>query len=86
MEKENLKWLRNILFKAFIINYILVVLVWLLHLTWLYNFLMQCFFSFDSKETAALMVYLFGAWKVLATTFFLVPAIAIHCSLKKEKK
>jgi hypothetical protein len=47
---------------------------------------MQCFFSFDSKETAALMVYLFGAWKVLATTFFLVPAIAIHCSLKKEKK
>jgi hypothetical protein len=85
MEKDTLKWLRSFLFKAFFINLAIIIFVWLLHLTGLYNFLMNYFFGFSLKETAVFMIYLLGAWKILGAILFLVPAIAIHCQIKSKK-
>ena len=77
--------IRNILFKAFVLNYILVLVVWLLSLTELFPYLMSFFFQFDSLETAVFMVNIFGIWKTLGVVFFLIPAAAIHWEYASEK-
>ncbi|MCL1785813.1 MAG: hypothetical protein FWG39_01520 [Alphaproteobacteria bacterium] len=79
---------RNILFRAFLINYIAVFVVWLISLTPLYTGLMH---HFAANQTAAgiemYMLNIFGMWKILGVILFLMPALAIWwemCFIKKE--
>ncbi|MCL2390562.1 MAG: hypothetical protein FWD54_06570 [Endomicrobia bacterium] len=77
--------IRNILFKAFIINYAAVLFVWLLSFTGLYVWAMNCFFSFSAEQTRIYFAYLLGFWKILGAVFFLIPAAAIHWEYKRKK-
>lgn len=86
MEKETLKCLRNILFKSFIINFVLIIAIWFFYLTGVYNILFGYFFGLNVIEVWILLVYTLGFWKILVAVFFLIPAVAIHWELKKHKK
>lgn len=77
--------IRNILFKAFIINYALVIFVWLLFLVGVYQPVMERFFGFDEFTTNNYVAYLLGFWKILVVVFFLVPAFAIHLEYGSKK-
>ncbi|MCL2485276.1 MAG: hypothetical protein FWF00_04635 [Endomicrobia bacterium] len=81
---ENALRIRNILFKAFIINYAAVLFVWLLSLTGLYVWAMFWFFGFSVSQTTMYFAYLLGFWKIIGAVFFLIPAIAIHWEYKKK--
>jgi hypothetical protein len=70
--------IRNVLFRAFIINLIVIVVTWLLSLSSAFTSLMQTFFSFDPHKSHVYMAGIIGIWKILNVVFFLVPAIAIH--------
>jgi len=82
--------LRNVLFKAFIINYVAVFLVWLVSLTGAFNWAMAVFFHMSAETATLYFLYLLGAWKILGAVFFLIPAAALHwefachCCKKKE--
>jgi uncharacterized membrane protein len=70
--------IRNILFKAFIINLIVIIAAWLLSLSGVFTKLMQPFFGFDAHQSHMYMAGMIGIWKILNVVLFLVPAIAIH--------
>ncbi len=70
--------IRNVLFKAFIINLIVIVAVWLLSLSSVFTHLMQPFLGFDARQSHMYMAGLIGIWKILNVVLFLIPAIAIH--------
>ena len=70
--------IRNILFKAFIINLIVIVVAWLLSLSSVFANLMQTFFGFDADQSHIYMADMIGIWKILNVVLFLIPAIAIH--------
>jgi hypothetical protein len=69
---------RNILFKAFIINLIVIAVAWLLSLSNVFTHLMQMLFGFDAHPSHTYMAGMIGIWKILNVVLFLVPAIAIH--------
>jgi hypothetical protein len=77
--------IRNVLFKAFIINLLLVVLVWLMSLSGAVAHLMAIFFGFSADQTRAYMADIIGFWKVANVVFFLVPAIAIHWEYRARR-
>lgn len=70
--------IRNILFKAFIINLIVIVVVWLLSLSGVFRNLTQTFFGFDAHQSRIYVAGMIGIWKILNVVLFLIPAIAIH--------
>jgi len=70
--------IRNVLFKAFVINLVVIILVWLLSLTGIYTVLMERYFAFNAMQTTMYLAVLISFWKILNVVFFLVPAIAIH--------
>jgi hypothetical protein len=70
--------IRNILFKAFIINLIVIIVIWLLSLSSAFANLMQSFFGFDAHQSHMYMAGMIGIWKILNVVLFLIPAIAIH--------
>lgn len=70
--------IRNVLFKAFIINLAVIIAAWLMTLSGLVTSLMAMFFGFSAEQTHIYMAYIIGVWKVLNVVLFLIPAIAIH--------
>ena len=70
--------IRNILFKAFIINLIVIVVTWLLSLSSVFTNLMQAFFGFDTLQGHMYVAGMIGIWKILNVVLFLIPAIAVH--------
>lgn len=77
--------IRNILLKAFIINLLIVTLVWLMLLSGVTTKLMSTFFGFSADQTLTYMANIIGFWKVLNVVFFLIPAIAIHWEYRGKK-
>ena len=75
--------IRNILFKAFIINLIVIVVAWLLSLSSVFTNLMQLFFGFDARQSNMYIAGMIGIWKILNVAIFLIPAIAIHWEYRK---
>jgi len=69
---------RNVLFKAFIINLLVIIAVWLMLLGGVTTNLMSTFFGFSVDQTHTYMANIIGFWKVLNVVLFLIPAIAIH--------
>ncbi|MBN9051532.1 MAG: hypothetical protein J0H78_18900 [Rhizobiales bacterium] len=70
--------IRNVLFKAFIINLLVIIVAWLMSLSGVTSNAMATFFGFSADQTRMYMANVIGFWKVLNVVFFLVPAIAIH--------
>ncbi len=70
--------IRNILFRAFIINLVVIVGAWLLSLSSVFTNLMQTLFVFDAHQSHVYMAGMIGIWKILNVVLFLIPAIAIH--------
>lgn len=78
---------RNILLRAFLINYVAVFALWLLSMTPLYAGLMKSFAAHQSTAaTEMYMLGIFGAWKILAVVLFLAPALAIWWEMTFIKK
>lgn len=76
--------IRNILFKSFIINLIVIVIAWLLSLSGVFTNLMQTFFGFDAHQSHMYMAGMIGIWKILNVVLFLIPAIAIHWEYRRK--
>lgn len=70
--------IRNILFKAFIINLLVIIFAWLITLSGVTTTTMTVFFGFSVDQTRVYMANIIGFWKVLNVVLFLIPAIAIH--------
>lgn len=76
--------IRNILFRAFIINLIVIVVAWLLSLSGASTDLMQTFFGFDAHQSRMYIASMIGIWKILNVVLFLIPAIAIHWEYQRK--
>ena len=74
----NLITLRNILFKAFVINYALLILVWLLSLSGFYHYVLALFHVMPEADVDTYLAILLGGWDVIGFVLFLVPALALH--------
>lgn len=70
--------IRNVLFKAFIINLVVIVFAWLMSLSGITANVMTTFFGLSADQARAYMANIISFWKVLNVVFFLIPAIAIH--------
>ncbi|MDH6235046.1 hypothetical protein M2281_005668 [Mesorhizobium soli] len=77
--------IRNVLFKAFIINLLVIILAWLMSLSGVATNAMSAFFGFSADQTRAYMANIIGFWKVLNVVFFLIPAIAIHWECRAKR-
>lgn len=77
--------IRNVLFKAFIINLVVIVFAWLMSLSGVTTNVMTTFFGFSADQTRAYMANIIGFWKVLNVVFFLIPAIAIHWEYRTKR-
>jgi len=67
---------RNTMFRAFLLNYIAIFLVWLLTLTPMFDVLMALFTSFTPRQADMYMMTLLGFWKIAGVILFLIPAFA----------
>lgn len=76
--------IRNVLFRAFLINLIVIFLAWLLSLSSVFTNAMQTFFGFDAQQSHIYMAGLVGIWKILNVVLFLIPAIAIHWEFRPK--
>ncbi|PWJ82248.1 hypothetical protein C7441_10914 [Pseudaminobacter salicylatoxidans] len=77
--------IRNVLFKAFIINLLVIIFAWLMSLSGVTTVLMSAFFGFSVDQTRMYMADIIGFWKVLNVVFFLIPAIAIHWEYRTKR-
>lgn len=77
--------IRNVLFKAFVINLVVITLTWLLSLGGATTNLMTTFFGFSADQTHMYMANIIGFWKVLNVVLFLVPALAIHWEYRTKR-
>ncbi|MCL2629443.1 MAG: hypothetical protein FWD33_02010 [Alphaproteobacteria bacterium] len=78
---------RNILFRAFVINYVAILVAWLISLMPMYKRMAEHFMNMSASEVNVFMMDIFGIWKILGAVLFLVPALAIWwemCSLQKK--
>ncbi|MCL2748883.1 MAG: hypothetical protein FWE50_02290 [Alphaproteobacteria bacterium] len=77
---------RNINFRAFLINYIAVFLVWLFTLTPVFESLMAHFTNFTPREADMYMMVLLGIWKIAGVILFLIPAFATWWEMHAMKE
>ncbi|MCL2017626.1 MAG: hypothetical protein FWG80_02550 [Alphaproteobacteria bacterium] len=77
---------RNFLFKAFLINYLAVFLVWLITITPIFDLLMALLTSFSKAEADAYIMILLGIMKIAGFVIFLAPAFAAWWEMNALKK
>lgn len=77
--------IRNVLFRAFLINLLVIIAVWLASLSGVVTQMMTVFFGFSVEQTHVYMANLLGFWKILNVVLFLIPAIAIHWEYRPKK-
>lgn len=77
--------IRNVLFRAFLINLLVIIAVWLISLNGVVAQMMAVFFGFSVAQTHMYMATLIGFWKILNVVLFLIPAIAIHWEYRPKK-
>lgn len=84
MEKmlHKLRHKRNVLFKTFLINLALIIIVWLLSMTPFYSWVM----GWSDAQMNVYIYSMIGLWKILNVTFFLCPAIANAWEIHTCKK
>ena len=77
--------IRNVLFRAFLINLLVIIAVWLISLSGVVTQMMAVFFGFSVEQTHLYTANLIGFWKILNVVLFLIPAIAIHWEYRPKK-
>ena len=77
---------RNILFKAFLINYIAIFITWLLSMVPGFNGLIVHFTHMAAGDVNMYMLDMLGMWKILGVVLFLMPALAIWWEMHSFKK
>lgn len=78
--------IRNVLFRAFLINYVAIFLAWLFSMTRLYDYLMLRFTWFYPDEAYLYIMNILGIWQTLGVVFMLFPALAIWWEMYMMKK
>jgi hypothetical protein len=85
MEREKIIFLRNFLFRAFIIGvafglfyFIVAYAFWNTWATWVAHW-----FKVDEKELSRLLLLFFMQLRIVLVFLFLVPALALHWMAKK---
>lgn len=68
---------RNILFRAFLINLVAILIVWLISMTPLAHWVMGRLTPFSAAGANMYIMSLLGIWKIIGYVLFLVPALAI---------
>ncbi|MCL2339089.1 MAG: hypothetical protein FWC51_04015 [Proteobacteria bacterium] len=87
-EHHKMQIKRNTLFRAFLINYVAVFIVWLITLTPFYGWAMATFTHFPPEAADLYVMNILGIWKVAGVILFLIPALAIWwemAALKNRK-
>ena len=74
---HKLRHKRNILFRAFFINWALVALTWVLFITDAFDGLLDFFIPNIGMNWGVYMLWLLGIWKIAGAVLFLIPALAI---------
>ncbi|MCL2629445.1 MAG: hypothetical protein FWD33_02020 [Alphaproteobacteria bacterium] len=77
---------RNVAFRAFVINYAAIVVVWLFSLMPWYNNLVQRFMHMDAKEAHFFILDILSIWQVLNVVLFLAPALALWWEMHALRK
>ena len=77
---------RNTLFRAAVINYALIFLVWCLSMTGWYINVIEHFTGLGGMTAYLFVLNFLSMWKVLTTVFFLVPALAIWWQMCADEK
>jgi len=76
-------------FRAFVINILAIILVWLLSMTGFYEALLNHFLKATPEVSNMYMMSMIGLWKIANFAFFLAPGLAIWweiCHIKKHMK
>jgi hypothetical protein len=73
---------RNILFRAFVINIVLVLAAWLFSMTPLFDGMMSGLFGYSAVDSEIYMLNLLGIWDVAGVVLFLVPALAVWWEMR----
>jgi hypothetical protein len=77
---------RNLLFRAFAINFVLIVIAWLVSMAPWYDGLVAGLMHCPAAEAETYTMDLLGVWKIAGVVFFLVPALAAWWELHACKK
>ena len=72
-------------FKTFIVNILLVTMVWLLSLTGLIDTMIMHFFHVKPEVSNMILMNLISFWKIANLVFFLAPGIAV-CWMARHMK
>jgi len=76
----------NFLFRAFVLNYVIILLAWLVYMTGFYDRLIAHFITAPAALIEIIFFGLFAIWKILAFVFFLIPALAAWWEMSVCKK
>ena len=86
---RNIVLIRNILYKCFLIGYVLTIVVWIISMqNWSADLTIK-FFGGSKHDVIQLFLYIISLMKLFNIYLFLIPALALHWtgySLKKSIK
>lgn len=79
-------FLRNFFLRAFVVGILFALFYWIVTLaSWhSYSPWLSERFKLDEKELSALTLNFFANLRIVIVFFFLVPALALHWSMKKS--
>ena len=87
MEKQQVLFFRNLLFRAFVVGVVFAVLYFIITIsfwdTWVS--LLQKMFKLDEKDTSRAAISGFTLIRLILVFFMLVPAIALHWTSKMKR-
>jgi len=83
---QKMRMRRNVSFRAFAINWVLIFVVWMISMTPMYEGLMEYFMHTDAVQSQMFILDMIGLWKILNVVFFLVPALAIWWEMHAFEK
>lgn len=76
--------IKKVLFKSFIYGFILLLISSLLYMFMpetMYN-IVKAYYPISQISLMKIVIIALGMWKIILIQFFLLPAIALHCTLK----
>lgn len=85
---ETAHLVKVVLFKTFIIGFILLIIAsftYNLYFDFTYSYVSKIY-PIDEEGLLESIVLLMGVWKIILFQFFLFPALALQCTLKKCHK
>jgi hypothetical protein len=86
MEREKIIFLRNFFLRAFVVGVLFALFYWIVTVTLWHTYApwLAEQFKLDEKELGALTLNFFANVRIVIVFFFLVPALALHWSARKN--